>query len=392
MDRNLKLTSLVVPAIALLAACEGSVQTCAPQTVSLEGACRFAAGDLSVADLQAVGSHNSYKIAIPPPELKLIALTSTEAANSLDYGHIPLAEQLDLGMRQLEIDVFHDPEGGRYADPALPKLTAGQPGAEPYDPTAMETPGFKVLHIQDVDPRSQCPTLIACLDEIDAWSQANPAHVPLLIMINIKSGSLEIPGTVDALAFDAGAFDALDGEIRSVFAPERLVTPDDVRGDAASLREAVLAEGWPSLNASRGKLLFVLETGAEHVRTYLRGNTSLEGFPMFVRSLSPDDDHAAFFTINDPLRDGETIRRRVLEGFLVRTRADAATLEARAGDTRRREAAFTSGAQYISTDFYQPRSEWSDYSVSLPGGSAARCNPVRRDAACARRPGFEPAQ
>ena len=37
--------------------------------------------------------------------------TSKEAADALDYFHLPLAKQLHLGMRQLELDVFYDPEG-----------------------------------------------------------------------------------------------------------------------------------------------------------------------------------------------------------------------------------------------------------------------------------------
>ncbi|WP_419833099.1 Ca2+-dependent phosphoinositide-specific phospholipase C [Endozoicomonas atrinae] len=34
---------------------------------------------------------------------------------SLDYAHVSLTEQFEAqGIRQIELDVFHDPEGGRY--------------------------------------------------------------------------------------------------------------------------------------------------------------------------------------------------------------------------------------------------------------------------------------
>ena len=74
---------------------------------------------------------------------------------------------------------------------------------------------------------------------------------------------------------------------------------------------------------------------------------------------------------------------RVAEGFLIRTRADADTREARSGDTARREAAFASGAQFVSTDYQDPDPRFkTGYSVSLPGGGASRCNPVNAPKGC----------
>ena len=91
----------------------------------------------------------------------------------------------------------------------------------------------------------------------------------------------------------------------------------------------------------------------------------------------------AQITLNNPLTDGERIRSLVLEGFLVRTRADANTLEARAGDTSRRVAAFASGAHFISTDYYRPNPAFgTDYRVELPGGAIAICNPARLQPDC----------
>lgn len=350
-----------------------------PALVRLEGPCRTEDLALSLIDMQTIGSHNSYKIAIPENELKLIAMTSPDAARGLDYGHIPIEDQLDLGMRQLEIDVARDPDGGLYADPALPKMFAGQEGAVAIDTTGLDQPGYKVLHVQDIDARTHCKTFVACLETVNAWSLDNPDHVPILILVNLKSGAIDIPGTVEAPAFTSESFDVLDAELRSVLSPDRLITPDDVRGAAGTLRQGVLSGGWPSLQAARGKLIFALDTGEDNVSLYIRDRTSLEGLPMFVNSLSQDADHAAYFTMNNPLRQGDEINARVEQGFLIRTRADANTEEARSGDTSKREAALRSGAQYISTDYYQPRTEWSDFQVVMPGGGVARCNPVRRN-------------
>jgi len=354
-------------------------------SASREGPCAAPGEAIQLNDVQAAGSHNSYKQAIPAPELALIRQTSSDAAAGLDYWHAPLTDQLNLGMRQLELDVYYDPEGGRYANPMLARATIDAPGAVPFDTAARTAPGYKVMHIQDIDVRSSCPTFIGCLAEINAWSLAHPDHTPILILINAKDDNLDAPGTVKALPFDAAAFDALDAEILSVFDTARLITPDEVRSGAASLREGVLAGGWPELGAARGRVLFALDETPAKVETYLRGHASLEGAPMFVNSVNEDAPHAAYFTLNDPIAMDARIRAAVQSGFLVRTRADANTLEARTNDTTRREAAFASGAHYVSTDYYHPRPELSDYVVALPGETPARCNPVRRNAMCAPR-------
>jgi len=73
----------------------------------------------------------------------------------------------------------------------------------------------------------------------------------------------------------------------------------------------------------------------------------------------------------------------VRAGFLVRTRADANTREARANDGVPRDTALAGGAQYVSTDYLWPDPRLAGgYHVALPGGVFARCNPVRRPKGC----------
>ena len=334
-------------------------------------------GSLLMSDIQSVGSHNSYKLAIPEAELELIRQFNPRSAITLDYSHIGLNEQLELGLRQLELDILYDPEGGRYAMPLLPKLTSGD-GQVKFDSSEMLEPGFKVLHAQDLDVRSSCATWIKCLTQIRDWSDANPRHIPLLIMFNAKEGGSAYPGTIDALRFTPQAYDQLEAEILSVFPIARIITPDEVRRGRATLREAVLELGWPSLEESLGRIFFALDEGKEKVELYLGENHSAQGKLIFPNSVSETAEHAAYFTLNSPMRDQVRIKEAVSAGFIVRTRADANTLEARENNTEPRDAAFRSGAQYISTDYYVPRKEFSDYSVKLPGGFAARCTPVKR--------------
>lgn len=88
-------------------------------------------------------------------------------------------------------------------------------------------------------------------------------------------------------------------------------------------------------------------------------------------------------TLNDPVHDAERIRRDVAAGFIVLTRADANTREARANDTAPRDTALAGGAQYVSTDYLWPDPRLAGgYHVALPGGHVARCNPVRVPDGC----------
>lgn len=340
---------------------------------------------LHLNDVLAIGTHNSYKQALPPDELAAHRARDKAGADGIDYAHRPLPEQLDRGARQLELDVWYDPDGGRYAHPpGAQRKGYAAPPWPPAQAAAMAKPGFKVMHLADIDFRSHCMAFVECLGQIRAWSSAHPRHVPILILINAKDGRLG-PGARPALPFDAQAFDRLDAEIRAVFAPHELVTPDQVQGDHATLREAVLAGGWPTLGEARGRVLFALDEEAAKVALYRGGRHSLEGRAMFANA-DEASPAAAYLTLNEPQTDAVRIAAAVRAGFLVRTRADADTREARRNDTRRREAALSGGAQYVSTDYPDADTRFGAYRVSFEDGAVARCNPLRAATKCAGLP------
>lgn len=341
--------------------------------------------NLRLNDIQVVGSHNSYKPGIDPGLLTLIGEGNPGQAEGLDYGHLSLRDQLDLGLRNLELDVFYDPDGGRYAVPkGLDVIrAAGLRDSGVYDLEGeMEQPGFKVLHMQDIDFRSHCLTLRSCLTQIKAWSNRHPDHLPIIITVNAKDGTIDRPDFTVPLPFDSLAFARLDQEILDVLPIEVLIRPDDVRGSYSTLEEAVLAGNWPLLRDARGKMLFVLDESGEKLEHYRRGHPSLSG-RVFFGNAAAGSPEAAVLIMNDPARDGERIQEMVRLGYLVRTRADEDTREARSGDISRREAAFASGAQVVTTDYYVEDLRFqTGYSVELPGGGVARCNPIRAPKAC----------
>ena len=337
---------------------------------------------LRLNQLQYIGSHNSYHAGLAPSEAALWKRTDPATFATIDYAHPALSRQLDDGVRQLELDIFSDAKGGLYAHPAIVEQVrkASLPADPPFaDPAVMQRPGFKVMHIQDLDQRSNCQPFTACLAEIHAWSKAHPKHLPLFILVETKRSDMQAPfPTVHPEPFDSKTFDALDAEIRLVFARDEYISPDDVRGRFATLNQAIRKQGWPTLANARGKVIFLLDQRWAGP-IYLQGHPSLRGRVLFTNA-APGTDDAAFTELNDG--DAASITKLVKQGYLVRTRTDADLKEPAHNDTTRRDAMLASGAQILSTDYPDGEPAASGYVVSFLGHLRARCNPLFVQAHC----------
>jgi len=336
---------------------------------------------LRLDEIQVIGSHNSYHRRPPEPYFSVLASVIPLLGVVWDYEHPPLDVQFEeLGVRQIELDVFLDPEGGRYAS-RLGPVIAGLPGESGVP--ELDEPGMKVLHVQDLDFETTCYTLRACLETVVAWSDRNPRHLPILILVELKEDRVEPDlGFKVPLPFGPAEMDELDAEILSVVPRHKIVTPDDVRGRRATLDEAVRRDGWPALGRLRGRLLFAMDNGGAQRAIYTDGRPSAEGRVLFPNAVEGAPD-AAFIKLNDPLGDFARIQAAVATGYLVRTRADVDTMEARLGDTGPRDAALASGAQFVSTDYPEPDPRFgTGYQVSFPGDTVARCNPVTAPRGC----------
>jgi hypothetical protein len=329
--------------------------------------------------VQVLGTHNSFHIQ-PGPQLFPLLVAFSSLFLDVEYTHIPLDQQFETqGIRQIELDVFADPNGGLYARRGALSVIGQDPNT---NIPALLAPGFKVLHIQDVDFETTCLTFVECLSTVKSWSDAHRGHLPIMILVELKEDAIPDPGLDFAIPLPilGPELDALDAEIRSVFPPDRLITPDDVRGKAATLDEAVRTRGWPSLAQSRGRVLFALDNGGAKSALYREGRPNLEGRVLFTNA-EPGASDAAFIKRNDPF-DPE-IPVLVQSGYIVRTRADGDTHEARSGDTGPRDAALASGAQYVSTDYPVPNPDFgTGYQVSIPDGAPGRCNPVNAPRGC----------
>ena len=76
---------------------------------------RVADDCVALNEVQTLGTHNSYHIQ-PAPDLFSVLVAFDSQFRLVEYTHIPLDQQFDTeGIRQIEIDVFADPNGGLYA-------------------------------------------------------------------------------------------------------------------------------------------------------------------------------------------------------------------------------------------------------------------------------------
>lgn len=325
---------------------------------------------------QIIGSHNSYKRAMPQDALKYVAAHDPKLAAAIDYSHESLNTQLNTGIRHLEIDLLLDPKGGKFAEPKIEKVL-NQRLLSDAERAHLTQKGLKVLHIPDVDMRSHCQLFKKCLGQLLNWSNAHPEHFLLIIMLNIKESRAAFVDGVQPLIFTAKDYTAIDNEIRQVVPANKLLTPDDVRGKFASLEEAVLTQGWPDVKKLKGKFLFLFDGSARQRALYLIDHPALTGRAMFA-SYSPGQPEAAFLIINDPLKNFQQIQLAVQQGYMVRTRSDANLSATNAFRTIRKQAAFDSGAQIISSDFYyqSPQAKAADYSVIFNTGHLIRNNPI----------------
>jgi Phosphoinositide phospholipase C, Ca2+-dependent len=289
---------------------------------------------LRINQLQFIGTHNSYHVRDPAKPNRNFP--------DWNYSHAPLDVQLERGVRSFELDLQY------------------------------RKGGFQVFHVAMLDEATTCRTLKEGLETVRKWSDAHPRHLPISILFELKR---EGPGLDSTIKIpDAAALDQLDGILRSVFPAERTITPDDVRKSAATLREAVQKSGWPTLEAARGKVFYILHDEAKERELYTHDHPSLRGRVMFVRSDESRED-AATFVMDNPRNPN--IPRLVKAGYFIRTRADSGLRTNGRGALARRDAAFASGAQIVSTDFPNGEAQAANaFVVEFANAAPGRVNPI----------------
>ncbi len=281
--------------------------------------------ELPYDELQVIATHNSYVLRPTWLQTEVIRLVEPAEAPALQYEHATLTEQLDAGVRSFELDIRWD---GSH---------------------------FTMSHVPLVANRATATDFGLALEEIALWSTRNTDHLPISVMVEVKTDYMFLDPRLRA--FDAVAADALDELVAGALG-SRLFAPDDLDGDA-----------WPTVGELRDRVLLYFGNNEEVRETYLDGHPRLEGRSLFTSSKTGAAD-ARFAIVDDP---ADPLVAALLEqGVIVRTRADAdlATGAERLAD------AVGSGAQIVSTDFppSEPQ-ESTGYVASFPGGALVRAAP-----------------
>ncbi len=344
---------------------------------------------LRLNQIQTLGSHNSYHIRMDEKLFSFLTtinflLPEDYKVDGLDYEHEPLEIQLNkYKLRNFEIDIYADPDGGRFYN-RQGNIFNGIPVASGID--ELRKPGFKVLHIPDIDYKTHFYTFKSMLQALKTWSDAHPNHIPITLLIETKEETvgdiLGFLGFTTAIKFTPSLCNDIDAEIKSVFGDDlaKVITPDKVRGSYPTLEKAVLANQFPTIGESRGKFIFCMLGDAKD--DYLANHSSLQNRAMFVFSTRGKPE-AAFLQFDDSRSKSVQLVQAIRDGYLARTRADEPNNQNLSGDYSMQQAAFANGAQVISTDYYRadPRSinypsKYKPYSCQFPNGDLARINPI----------------
>ncbi len=344
---------------------------------------------LRLNQIQTLGSHNSYHIRMDEKLFSFLTtinfiLPEDYKVDGLDYEHEPLDIQLNkYKLRNFEIDIYADPEGGRFYN-RQGNIFNGIPVASGID--ELRKPGFKVLHIPDIDYKTHFYTFKSMLQALKTWSDAHPNHIPITLLIETKEETvgdiLGFLGFTTAIKFTPTLCNDIDAEIKSVFGDDlaKVITPDKVRGTYPTLEKAVLANQFPTIGESRGKFIFCMLGDAK--ADYLLNHPSLQNRAMFIFSTRGKPE-AAFLQFDDSRSKSVQLVQAIRDGYLARTRADEPNNQNLSGDYSMQQAAFANGAQVISTDYYRadPRSinypsKYKPYSCRFPNNDLARINPI----------------
>jgi len=265
------------------------------------------------------------------------------------YRHLPLDEQAaEQGIRQFDFDLAADRGSGITLSPQTSE------------------------HL--FDDANHCGDWLGCLWELRDWSDAHPDHPMVVVLVGETALMPHSPPWMHH------QFDALESDVVSALGRQRVYTPADMRRGFPSLQAAVAARGWPAIDATRGKVLFVLnDRGVARFEYIMNGGEDPDDRLLFVMGDPALVDDPAFsdeviftFEPNGPWvyeTDPAALRRMaalVEAGFLVHATTDDPDFAAELRDV---------GVHMIGTRFPEMLGPILDGPMI--------CNPITRPGGCA---------
>ena len=289
----------------------------------------------------------------------------------IDYGHLSFSEQFNnYGVRGIELDVNYDPDGGHYKRRRVNLFLFGQ--RQRLKGGELKKPGFKILHISDVDFETNYLTLKSALKELKTWSEEHSGHLPIYINIEAKgshpadeSKSLKRLGFQTCIPFDSIAYVKLEAEIRSELNPNQIYSPKHFKDTCLSLRSRINIIGWPKLEEVR-EVYFYLRRSNQHLyKSFID--------PIMFYYGDINDKNTVFLLRNNAVASRADIHNLAQISLLEQD--PILGQENQENNYHTWESALKSNAQIISTDYYKEDSRFSSYKVGFPNGLFQQINP-----------------
>jgi hypothetical protein len=270
--------------------------------------------DLRLNEVQLIASHNSYKKNITRLGQLFVGLGENfDEARALRYAHPNLTTQLNAGVRSFELDMVY-----RYNR-------------------------FELIHVPLVDQSSNAPILDRAFDEMLLWSEANPNHFPIIILIEPKEEFMFLDPFIKP--YDETILLEFNTLLMDSFG-DKLLTPNDLLIDARPLKTVLNEDGWPLVENLLGKFIIVMHPGGINDQ-YLSLDESLNTLNAFPGNYSDEGDHTSFIVSNNPY-ETDKINGFIDQNLIVRTRLDSNLMI----NDDALSAVTLSGAQIITTDFF----------------------------------------
>ncbi|MBO7179262.1 MAG: phosphatidylinositol-specific phospholipase C domain-containing protein [Clostridia bacterium] len=291
-------------------------------------------------EIAILGTHNSYQT-LATKETRFLmniieAITFEKfGLNTFDFEMDTLTEQLEMGIRNVEIDIETLDKDNKIE--------------------------FKVTHNSIVDNASSAYDFTKAMEEIKLWSDNNPDHIPVIIIVEPKSFVIEVNGMKK---FSLDYAKEVDKILENTLG-DSLLTPKDMLRDYASFKEMRENDDWLTLKEAQGKIIVLLHD-CDVTESYIALDESIKTQKMFpmLRYDDRNESYTSFILENDAWnadsRKSESIDECKL---IVRTRADKYPDYS----DERYEVTENCGSQIITTDFPEKVNGNESHSYSFEG-------------------------
>ncbi len=297
----------------------------------------FFAGDLAAElksgikfnEMRFIATHNSYQSEATDATKKLY-----RSLSDVTFGLLPedkaefrsetLTDQFNSGVRSIEMDIETFDRDGEIS--------------------------FTCMHAPYIEMTTTCYDFSLALKEIAMWSDNNPNHLPITVIVEPKTVILALE---DMKGFNYDYALELDTLLREALG-DKLFTPADMLRDFESFGEMRADDGWCEVRDMLGKVLILLHDCGV-TQEYIDADTSLRTQAMFpmLRENDAEKDYASFILSNDPTKLLKTQDYIIGEQkLIVRTRADSFG----SVSEKKAENALNCNAHIVSTD-YPPRTD-----------------------------------